>query len=110
MFLCYIHFAHGGHALGTESHRKIMEIQKIPLAHTSQFQKVDFGSIDQAGYSMSKHGNVVLTRMYPHFKPAPSDDGVKAYALCPFCRVSLKSNIPWVELRHCCRHPDEDGP
>ena len=33
---------------------------------------------------MSKHGNVVLTRMYPHFKPAPADDGVKAYALCPF--------------------------
>ena len=22
--------------------------------------------------------------MYPHFKPAPADDGVKAYALCPF--------------------------
>ena len=63
-------------------------MQKIPLAHTSQFQKVDFGSIDQAGYSMSKHGNVVLTRMYPHFKPAPADDGVKAYALCPFCESS----------------------
>ena len=48
------------------------------------FQKVDFGPIDSAGYSMSKHGNVVLTRMFPHFKPSPADDGVKAYALCPF--------------------------
>ena len=54
------------------------------LSTDLKFQKVDFGDIDQAGYSMSKHGNVVLTRMYPHFKPAPADDGVKAYALCPF--------------------------
>ena len=22
--------------------------------------------------------------MFPHFKPKPSDDGVKTYALCPF--------------------------
>ena len=54
------------------------------LSTDLKFQKVDFGDIDQAGYSMSKHGNVVLTRMYPHFKPAPADDGVKAYALCPW--------------------------
>ena len=33
---------------------------------------------------MAKFGNVILTRMFPHFKPKPSDDGVKTYALCPF--------------------------
>ena len=33
---------------------------------------------------MAKFGNVVLTRMFPHFRPRPSEDGVKTYALCPF--------------------------
>jgi len=56
----------------------------ITTASGAGLIKVDFGPIDSAGYSMSKHGNVVLTRMFPHFKPAPADDGVKAYALCPF--------------------------
>ena len=40
-------------------------------------------SLDGGGYAISKHENVVLTRMFPHFKPDPLDDGVKAYALCP---------------------------
>ena len=39
--------------------------------------------LDGGGYAISKHENVVLTRMFPQFKPNPSDDGVKAYALCP---------------------------
>ena len=43
---------------------------------------VDCG-LDGGGYAISKHENVVLTRMFPHFKPDPLDDDVKAYALCP---------------------------
>ena len=35
------------------------------------------------GYAVSKHENVVLTCMFPHFNPKPSEDGVKMYALCP---------------------------
>ena len=35
------------------------------------------------GYAVSKHENVVLTRLFPHFSPKPSEDGVKMYALCP---------------------------
>ena len=40
--------------------------------------------IEGGGYSVAKFGNVILTRMFPHFNPKPSDDGVKTYALCPF--------------------------
>ena len=46
-------------------------------------QKFADCGLDGGGYAISKHENVVLTRMFPHFKPDPSDDGVKAYALCP---------------------------
>ena len=47
-------------------------------------QKFTAGGIESGGYSIAKFGNVVLTRMFPHFKPKPSEDGVKAFALCPF--------------------------
>ena len=47
------------------------------------FQKFAEGSLDVGGYSVSKTGNIVLTRMFPDFKPRPSDNGVKAYAICP---------------------------
>ena len=40
--------------------------------------------IESGGYSIAKFGNVVLTRYFPGSDPRPSDDGVKAYALCPF--------------------------
>ena len=49
-----------------------------------KLQKFTSGGIESGGYSVAKFGNVVLTRMFPHFKPRPSDDGVKTYALCPF--------------------------
>ena len=39
--------------------------------------------LDGGGYAISKHENVALTQMFPHLKPKPSSDGVKAYALCP---------------------------
>ena len=39
--------------------------------------------IDGGGYAISKHENVVLTQMFPHLNPKPSEDGIKAYALCP---------------------------
>ena len=39
--------------------------------------------LDGGGYAISKHANVVLTKMFPRFEPNPSHDGVKAYALCP---------------------------
>ena len=47
------------------------------------FQKFAEGTLDVGGYSVSKTENVVLTRMFPTFKPRPSDDGVKAYSICP---------------------------
>ena len=37
---------------------------------------------DGGGYAISKHVNVALTQMFPHLTPKPSEDGVKAYALC----------------------------
>ena len=40
--------------------------------------------IESGGYSIAKFGNVVLTRYFPRSDPRPSDDGVRAYALCPF--------------------------
>ena len=49
-----------------------------------KLQKFTSGGIESGGYSVAKFGNVVLTRMFPHFRPRPSDDGVKTYALCPF--------------------------
>ena len=39
--------------------------------------------VDGGGYAVSKHVNVALTQMFPHLTPKPSEDGVKAYALCP---------------------------
>ena len=40
--------------------------------------------IESGGYSVAKFGNVILTRYFPRSDPRPSDDGVRAYALCPF--------------------------
>ena len=39
--------------------------------------------LDGGGYAISKHANVALTQMFPHLNPKPSEDGVKAYSLCP---------------------------
>ena len=57
------------------------------------FQKFAEGTLDVGGYSVSKTENVVLTRMFPTFKPRPSDDGVKAYAICPVGEEVLAKSI-----------------
>ena len=43
-------------------------------------------SLDFGGYSIAKFGNVVLTRSFPkmEIKPTPAEEGIKAFALCPF--------------------------
>ena len=40
--------------------------------------------LGSGGYSVAKFGNVVLTRMFPNMKPCPADEGVKAFAICPW--------------------------
>ena len=48
-------------------------------------------SLESGGYSIAKFGNVVLTRSFPKMdiKPTPAEEGIKAFALCPF--LSLPS-------------------
>lgn len=55
----------------------------ITTASAAGLIKYAEGGLVVGGYSVSKTGNVVLTRMFPDFKPRPSDDGIKAYAICP---------------------------
>ena len=38
--------------------------------------------LESGGYSIAKVGNVVLTRLFPSMRPSPSDEGVKAFAIC----------------------------
>ena len=40
--------------------------------------------LESGGYSVAKYGNVALTRIIPTFNSPPSDEGVKAFALCPW--------------------------
>ena len=64
----------GGRIITTVTY---IQLQKFPPPGSS---------LDSGGYSIAKFGNVVLTRSFPKMamKPTPSEDGVKAFALCPF--------------------------
>ena len=43
------------------------------------------GAIQEAGYTVSKHGTVALTRSFKDCVPnVEHSEGIKAYAICPF--------------------------
>ena len=43
------------------------------------------GEIKDAGYTVSKHGTVALTRSFKDCKPnVEFSEGIKAYAICPY--------------------------
>ena len=43
------------------------------------------GEIKDAGYTVSKHGTVALTRSFKDSKPnVELAEGIKAYAICPY--------------------------
>ena len=43
------------------------------------------GEITEAGYTVSKHGTVALTRSFKDCKPnVEFSEGIKAYAICPY--------------------------
>ena len=43
------------------------------------------GIIEHAGYNMSKHGVLALTKAFPHSEPAVYDsEGIKCYGLAPW--------------------------
>jgi hypothetical protein len=48
------------------------------------FSSLPPGDISNAGYNITKWGNVVMTRLFANATPSTTQDGVKSFGLAPW--------------------------